>query len=156
MVLVTMINGFVVAQDVAIRDPFLDDEPSAVDVNIKRVEQRTSVVVTNASLNHVVAPASGRSWYKKQELGSGSVNAGANIQLQSPSGLLADARGSYSSLGSYGSTTSTTTVVMRGPGGGGPIGGVEDDSVGEWYVLILLMLGYGLFRYRKQALNNPV
>lgn len=179
-------NGVVFAQEFTLMEPFSNQSVSYINLRLSEREAPQPFIVVggsvmnrNATHNrvsienvryHGVASSPGYSSAPNYRTGSNSrlnsnslnhnplpsmLSGGVSFQFQKGPELFADAGNLYSGF-DEGTSEVESSVMMRGPGGGGPpIGGV-DDPVGPGHVLIVFVLIYGFYIYRKRRKTTIV
>ena len=146
----TFIHFGLIAQNVTMAEPFSNEGPVHVDLRIKEPEQSSAISIIGGS---VLTEENGYNrrtveTMLSQHTVSLGIAGGTRIEFKKSSELLSD-------LGSYGNASTVdavsepeSSVMMRGPGGNP--GGVVDDPIGSEHVLLLFVLIYGLYIYRKR------
>lgn len=139
-----------IGQNITMAEPFSSEGPAYVDLRIKQPEQSSSISIIGG---FVLTEGNGYNrrtveTMRSQHTVSSSIAGGTRIEFKKSSELLSD-------LGSYGNASTVdavsepeSSVMMRGPGGNP--GGVVDDPIGSEHVLLLFVLLYGVYIYRKR------
>lgn len=145
----TFIHIALLGQNITMAEPFSNEGPAYVDLRIKESEcmQSLSIIGGSALIEGNMTNKRTVETMRSQHTVSSSIVGGTRIEFKKSSGLLSD-------LGMYGNASSVdvvsepeSSVMMRGPGG--DPGGVVDDPIGSEHVLLLFVLLYGVYIYRK-------
>lgn len=146
----TFIQIALFGQNITMAEPFSNEGSAYVDLRIQESERMQHLSITGGSVltggNTIIK--STIETMRSQHTVSSAVAGGTRIEFRKSSELLSD-------LGTYGNPSSVdalaepeSSVMMRGPGGNP--GGVVDDPIGSEHVLLLFVLLYGVYIYRKR------
>ena len=146
----TFIHFGLIAQNITMAEPFSNEGPAYVDLHRKQAEVLKPLVIVGGAVPECDLMYQNRTTenFRSEYVESSYIAGGTRIEFKKSSELLSD-------LGSYGNASSVdalaepeSSVMMRGPGGNP--GGVVDDPIGSEHVLLLFVLLYGVYIYRKR------
>ena len=146
----TFIHIALLGQHITMAEPFSNEGPAYVDLRMKQAEVLKSLVIVGGAVPECDLMYQNRTTenFRSEYVESSYIAGGTRIEFKKSSELLSD-------LGSYGNASSVdalaepeSSVMMRGPGGNP--GGVVDDPIGSEHVLLLFVLLYGFYIYRKR------
>lgn len=147
---ITFIHIALLGQNITMAEPFSNEGPAYVHLRIKQPEKSSPISIIGGSVSIEENGYNQQTveTMRSQQAVLSSMADGTHIQFKKSSELLSD-------LGSYGNASSVdalaepeSSVMMRGPGGNP--GGVVDDPIGSEHVLLLFVLLYGVYIYRKR------
>lgn len=146
----TFIHFGLIAQNITMAEPFSNEGPTYVDLHRKQAEVLKPLVIVGGAVPEcdLMYQNSTTENFLSEYVESSYIAGGTRIEFKKSSELLSD-------LGSYGNASTVdalaepeSSVMMRGPGGNP--GGVVDDPIGSEHVLLLFVLLYGFYIYRKR------
>ena len=146
----TFIHFGLIAQNITMAEPFSNEGPAYVDLHRKQAEVLKPLVIVGGLVPEYDMMYQNRTTenFRSEYVESSYIAGGTRIEFKKSSELLSD-------LGSYGNASTVdavsepeSSVMMRGPGGNP--GGVVDDPIGSEHVLLLFVLLYGVYIYRKR------
>ena len=146
----TFIHIALLGQNITMAEPFSNEGPAYVDLRMKQAEVLKSLVIVGGAVPECDLMYQNRTTenFRSEDGVSSYMGGGATIQFQNSSALFAELGAFYNELATNEISEPESSVMMRGPGGNP--GGVVDDPIGSEHVLLLFVLLYGFYIYRKR------
>ena len=146
----TFIHIALLGQNITMAEPFSNEGPAYVDLRMKQAEVLKSLVIVGGAVPECDLMYQNRTTenFRSEYRVSSYMGGGATIQFQNSSALFAELGAFYNELATNEISEPESSVMMRGPGGNP--GGVVDDPIGSEHVLLLFVLLYGFYIYRKR------
>ena len=137
------------AQEFMMSEPFSNEGSVYQHFRTKKTNISQPIIIVDGSVSEYREIQADRSTYNRnsERTVSSEIVRETRIHFQKSSELFSD-------LGSYGTSLESTdiseppsSVMMRGPGGNP--GGVVDDPIGSAHILVLFVLIYGFYVYKR-------